>query len=986
MSEQKKTAVISATFTVETLHQDLDFMLRMAGLDLTLSFAPYNQIFQEFLSETSQSASNSSGINIALIRIEDFLRDLPPTGDISKTIAKTTGELSALLTTYAGRAKVQTIVVILSPSPNSSAFVSELEHATSQLITDARALPGIAVLTSTEIDAVSDGKKYDSVSDELAHIPFSEQYFAAIALAISRKAHALLKTSYKVLVLDCDNTIWRGVVGEDGVNGIVISPAFAAVQHFAVQLHAQGTLICLVSKNTEQDVLEVFEARKDMVLALEKIVAHRINWNAKPQNIASLAQMLNLGLDSFAFIDDNPVECEQMRVELPQVLTLQLPQEDKVESFLAHLWAFDKASVTAEDKRRTQMYRENAARQQLEVAAVDIGDFIKSLNVVTEISVPGEGDWPRLAQLTQRTNQFNFTTLRQTETELRARARDGSTVFRVNVKDRFGDYGLVGLVVGHADRDFIVDIFLLSCRVLGRGVEHAILRHLGALAIDQHLDNVEVPYTLTSKNEPARAFIESVAAQFKVAIDERIFYRIPTPEACSIAHRPGHDPEAVIAASKSGDASDRNIGGRAIVAAASDRYLALAERLTTGSAVRLAARSASARNRTLPGAAVLPSTETERRLLNLWQQVTGIEGLGVNDDFFAIGGNSLLAARLFSEITRQFQIKLPLTTILDTPTIKTLSRRIEQPAQPTASLVALKPGSSRNLFLVHDGDGETLLYANLARRLPDDVAVFGIEPKTLPNIPLAYARIEDMAAWYVSLLKEMQPKGPYFLGGMCAGGVIAYEMSRQLKNSGDSVGLLLLLDAATPHAPKRLGRITKHRVSRLTDALRARTDAGPLQAVFSRINVITRKLGNAVQWEARKVFLRWSTRARFGLLQNVLLRGWKWPAIVPSLTFREIYDSAENKYIPQPLAGPNTVLIRATVGENADTPYLDVYSDDSLGWKGLASSLTIADVEGGHSSMLQEPFVASLADTLGPFFSSQPILNRMAPSPVKESA
>ena len=295
-------------------------------------------------------------------------------------------DLSASLESYAGRAKVHTLIVILSPSPNSGRFFAELENATSQLIFHARSLPGVTVLTSAEIDTVSDGDQYDAVSDELAHIPFTRQYFAAMALAISRKAHALLKMPYKVLVLDCDNTIWRGVVGEDGANGIVISPAFAAVQRFAIELRSQGTLICLVSKNAERDVLEVFEARNDMILAIDQIVAHRINWSSKPQNIASLAQTLNLGLDSFVFIDDNPVECEQMHGELPQVLTLQLPPEDKIESFLANLWAFDKTSVTEEDKRRTQMYKENAARQQLEVSTVDIGDFIKSLNVVTEIS------------------------------------------------------------------------------------------------------------------------------------------------------------------------------------------------------------------------------------------------------------------------------------------------------------------------------------------------------------------------------------------------------------------------------------------------------------------------------------------------------------------------------------------------------------------------------------------------------------------------
>ena len=187
-------------------------------------------------------------------------------------------------------------------------------------------------------------------------------------------------------------------------------------------------------------------------------------------------------------------------------------------------------------------------------------------------------------------------------------------MLRVNVKDRFGDYGLVGLVIARADlKNCAVDIFLLSCRVLGRGVEHAILRHLGMLATEQHLESVELPYLPTSKNEPARAFIESVAAQFRLDQGGNFVYRIPSLEASGITHRPGQDPDAIIAASKSGDTSDRNASTAAL--APSDRYLELAQILTTGGAVRLAVRSASSTKRTLPGVATPPSTENESRLL-----------------------------------------------------------------------------------------------------------------------------------------------------------------------------------------------------------------------------------------------------------------------------------------------------------------------------------------------------------------------------------
>ena len=738
MPDQKKGAVIAATFTADPLREDLTFLFAKAGLDLDLVFCPYNQIFQELLSEHSLSAKNGDGLNIMLVRLEDLLRDLPASENVLTVLEETVTDLCLSLKNYAERAKVPTLLVIFSPSPDFLQTGHVLESATSRLLSFASTLPGITILSTDAIDKVSDNEKYDSLSNELAHIPFTEPYFAAIALSLTRKAHALLKAPYKVLVLDCDNTIWGGVVGEDGVEGISLSPAFEAVQRFAVNLHSLGILVCLVSKNVESDVLDVFEQRKDMILTVDQVVDHRINWNPKPQNIASLAQALNLGLDAFVFIDDNPVECEQMRAEIPQVLTLQLPSEDKVASFLSNLWVFDKPSVTEEDRRRTQMYKENAARQQLEVSTVDIADFIQSLKVVTEISAPRDGDWPRLAQLTQRTNQFNFTTQRQSESELRTLGKDGHGIFSVRVKDRFGDYGLVGLIVTRVEPNkCAVDNFLLSCRVLGRGVEHTILRHLGTLAKVNGLGTVELLCRATAKNEPARAFIDSVALPFKTQTGENSTYHIPTSEACLIMHRPGEDPDAVIAASKSGETSNRSKSPALPTVGASERYLELAEILTTGTSVLNAKKAAFLVERTLPRAAVSPSTELERRMLSIWKDVMSIRDLGVDDDYFAIGGSSLLSARLFSVIRRQMRAQLPLTTILEYPTVRTLCHRIEQLDQPSPALVEIKPGLSRKLFLVHDGDGETLLYANLARRLPNDIGVLGIEPKMLQNVPLA---------------------------------------------------------------------------------------------------------------------------------------------------------------------------------------------------------------------------------------------------------
>jgi FkbH-like protein len=950
----------------------LQFVLEEAGLALDVRFAPYNQLFQELLSSTTLLAMNADGIDVVLVRIEDFVRDVADLEEALTIIKRTASELANALSQHAQRVKVPTVLAVMPPSPRvATALLPEINAANAALLLHARSLPGITLLSFDEFEVASPEQSYDSVGDDLAHMPFTEDHYASIALAIARKVHALRVPAHKVLALDCDETLWRGVVGEDGVDGVSIPPGLSRLQQFAVKIQAQGVLICLVSKNTERDVLDVFEKRSDMILKLEHIVAHRINWDPKPRNIAALAQALNLGLDSFVFIDDNPVECALMRAELPQVVTLQLPPDDKIESFLAHLWTFDKVAVTDEDRRRTSMYRENAARQGLGESTTDITDFIASLGLVVDIAPPEESEWARVAQLTQRTNQFNFTTVRRTEPEMRALASGSSTVMRVKVRDRFGDYGVVGLVIVDGISDVLdVDTFLLSCRVLGRGVEHSILRRLGEIANQRGLHHIDLRFVPTPKNEPARGFAENVAAEFRVADQNGVVYRIPVESACAIVHQPNHDPAALIEARDSEE--DGSSAAILLVSSAdrSERYAKLAQTLVSGGSVLQGARTINARSRTLPGTPELPATETESALLALWEEHLGIYGLGVEDDYFALGGTSLLAASLIVEISRRFGVKLPFTTILEASTVRALSSHLEQQHNPrSGSLIELRRGGPRRLFLVHDGDGETLLYLNLARRFPKDLAVFGIEPRRLSGVPLAHTRIEDMAAFYIEEVRKQQTHGPYLLAGMCAGGVIAYEMASQLVRAGESVDLLILLDAARPNAPKRSGRITKQRLGRLKQTLTSaqESESSPLRRAGVVVGAIAQKLLNALVWEISQRGKQWSVRARFRLLHAVLARDLTWPRFVPELSARQIYNSAAVYYTPQPLSISSVVLFRARHGEAGDTPYREVYAGETFGWDAVTHCSAVIDVDGGHFTMLQEGHVDALAKALAPY-------------------
>jgi thioesterase domain-containing protein len=349
-----------------------------------------------------------------------------------------------------------------------------------------------------------------------------------------------------------------------------------------------------------------------------------------------------------------------------------------------------------------------------------------------------------------------------------------------------------------------------------------------------------------------------------------------------------------------------------------------------------------------------------------------MDGIGIHDAFHDLGGTSLKAAQLFVEIEERFGLRLPMTTILEAPTIAALAARIDADGQGQGgvvreSLKVLRPGdaSAPALFLVHDGEGETLLYANLARRLPEGVAVYGLEPHGTARSPILHTRIEEMAAHYVRLMLGARPEGPYLLGGMCAGGVIAFEMALQLQRAGRPVGFVALLDAAEPHAELRPYLETGRRWDRFRRSLRA---GGAGTAV--------RKVWNLLAYETAARARRAFDKVRFRALRARGPAGRPVPASLAGLPVRTVYVLAEREYAPSGTLACPVALFRATEGQGADEPYVARYRDPLLGWGRRVrdgSEVEVVDVPGGHSSMLQEPHVAGLAESM------TALIDRVAP-------
>lgn len=452
---------------------------------------------------------------------------------IEQGIEENVKELVTLLKRTEQDRQVPLLLGLCPPSPTmrsllSDVFVRKMNH---WVVHELRDQGHLTVVPFSDYEALYGwGDYHDPVRDAMGHIPYTPRFFAAMATVLVRNLYAMKRVRHKVIALDCDQTLWSGVVGEQGVEGVQINPAFLALQGFMLKQKERGVLLCLVSKNNEDDVRRVFEMQGDMLLKWEDFAACKINWEPKSENLKALAGDLNLGLDSFIFLDDSPVECAEVRAHCPQALTLQLPARDEeIPVFLNHIWAFDHGRKTEEDACRTELYQQHAEREQFREETLTFKDFIDGLALDVRISPAGSEDVERIAQLTRRTNQFNFVKKPLTAAEVRGlldKKRIGCHVVRVT--DRFGDYGLCGSMMFSRKKDrLVVDSFLLSCRALGRGVEHRMLASLGAEALRRKKEIVELSFVATAKNRPAEKFLQEVGASYRSEGEGRSIYALP---------------------------------------------------------------------------------------------------------------------------------------------------------------------------------------------------------------------------------------------------------------------------------------------------------------------------------------------------------------------------------------------------------------------------------------------------------------------------
>jgi FkbH-like protein len=373
---------------------------------------------------------------------------------------------------------------------------------------------GVEVLGFSEIvEEIGKVAARDLQMEVAASAPFSAVVYQRLGMGIARAVRRLRIPPKKVIAMDCDGTLWGGVVGEDGREGIQLGDDMASRGHLALQrellsLERRGVLLVLASRNLPEDVWGVVDEHPSMLIRRKDIAAARINWKPKSANLRELASELKLGLDSFVFLDDNPVERLEVENNCPGVTVVPLPTEaTEFAGVMSRLWLFDGAGATQEDHHRQEFVRQERDRQTLKISANGLESYLSSLELKARLWRAREEDLERVSQLTQKTNQFNLSLKRRSLPEIRALSPEYE-IRVISAADRYGDYGMIGVAISRREQEAVVlDSLLVSCRALGRGVEEAFLYGLLAQARSNGAKVMRAPFVDGPRNQPMKDFL-----------------------------------------------------------------------------------------------------------------------------------------------------------------------------------------------------------------------------------------------------------------------------------------------------------------------------------------------------------------------------------------------------------------------------------------------------------------------------------------------
>lgn len=503
---------VAANFVAEPIRESLAYWFQELGLDCTLDFVPPDQIIQFLLRPPDQSDGESDFV-ILLIQIERWLNSNNGRQISFLNYEDLINALEARINRSSAKAFLG-IACPVSPHLRDSQTISQNAE---ELRKRFMSILGVDFVTTQELVRyyLTDHYEayFDNYTDRLAQMPYSRLGFAAIGTMLVRRLYAHIREPRKVIVVDCDNTLWEGLCGNSARKGVVIAERHRALQRFLISQVCCGRLICLCSKNMHADVFDVFDSHPDMLLRRNHLTSWKINWSPKTENLRLLASELGFALGAFIFIDDDVFECACVRAIYPEILTLQPPSDaSELVKFLENVWDFDAISVTRDDRRRSALYRENAQREWALSEASALDTFLASLQLSVDITPLTLAEITRASQLISRTNQFNLNGIRYSALRLKT-ALDTCTGWVISARDRFGDYGLIGVIIySHTGVALRIESLVLSCRALGKGIE----RRVGAFLIETGrsvgANKLVFAYCVTARNSPIHLFLTELGA------------------------------------------------------------------------------------------------------------------------------------------------------------------------------------------------------------------------------------------------------------------------------------------------------------------------------------------------------------------------------------------------------------------------------------------------------------------------------------------
>jgi len=529
LSSDPYQVTVLSNITINSLKEILEFSLRKEGINANVEFGDYDNIVQDSLKFTSsklviifwETCNLTDGLHFKI----DSLNDK----EFNELLEKTKLEIDLVLrnlqntqlvlfnkftaTSFASHSVNDNRLEVLASKLNE--FLATLSFKNVKLINIEKSL------INTGLENSIDYRYYYS-SKALYTVNFFKTYTRSI-LPFTMAANGKAK---KALIFDCDNTLWKGILGEDGTDGIQMASdskygkIFNEIQSIALELNKKGILLGLCSKNNPEDVQTVIDSHPDMLIKDENITIKKVNWLDKATNLKEIAKELNIGLNSIVFVDDSSFEINLIKETLPEISVLQVPERlyEYPQMLRSNLNLFYNLSQTDEDLNKVNMYKEQVERKNFEKSFNNIEDYLTSLQLNVTIQKNNSEIIPRTSQLTQKTNQFNLTTKRYTETDIQSFIDSGETlIYTFSVADKFGDNGITGLCIVITDKlsnSAKIDSFLMSCRVIGRNIE---LAFMDFLVDDLRKMNIQILYSSyikTLKNVQVEKFYDKL--QFNI--------------------------------------------------------------------------------------------------------------------------------------------------------------------------------------------------------------------------------------------------------------------------------------------------------------------------------------------------------------------------------------------------------------------------------------------------------------------------------------